>query len=82
MRVNVGPELDQRRAASIVPDHGLRTTGVTNVRQTQQRRACALARLATPLRQARRLHVENAGIRDMLQDIAIEEFSHLEMVAN
>ena len=25
-------------------------------------------------------HVENAGIRDMLQDIAIEEFSHLEMV--
>jgi Mn-containing catalase len=24
-------------------------------------------------------HVENAGIRDMLQDIAIEEFSHLEM---
>ncbi|HWK47188.1 MAG TPA: manganese catalase family protein [Stellaceae bacterium] len=26
-------------------------------------------------------HVENAGIRDMLQDIAIEEFSHLEMVA-
>ena len=26
------------------------------------------------------LHVENAGIRDMLQDIAIEEFSHLEMV--
>jgi Mn-containing catalase len=24
--------------------------------------------------------VENAGIRDMLQDIAIEEFSHLEMV--
>jgi len=25
-------------------------------------------------------HVENAGIRDMLQDIALEEFSHLEMV--
>src|SRR5215472_19130704 len=25
-------------------------------------------------------HVENKGIRDMLQDIAIEEFSHLEMV--
>ncbi len=25
-------------------------------------------------------HVENAGMRDMLQDIAIEEFSHLEMV--
>ena len=25
-------------------------------------------------------HVEDAGIRDMLQDIAIEEFSHLEMV--
>jgi Mn-containing catalase len=25
-------------------------------------------------------HVENPGIRDMLQDIAIEEFSHLEMV--
>jgi Mn-containing catalase len=25
-------------------------------------------------------HVENASIRDMLQDIAIEEFSHLEMV--
>lgn len=25
-------------------------------------------------------HVENAGIRDMLQDIAMEEFSHLEMV--
>jgi Mn-containing catalase len=25
-------------------------------------------------------HVESAGIRDMLQDIAIEEFSHLEMV--
>ena len=25
-------------------------------------------------------HVENADIRDMLQDIAIEEFSHLEMV--
>src|SRR5882757_2933740 len=25
-------------------------------------------------------HVENAGIRNMLQDIAIEEFSHLEMV--
>lgn len=25
-------------------------------------------------------HVENAGIKDMLQDIAIEEFSHLEMV--
>jgi Mn-containing catalase len=25
-------------------------------------------------------HVEHAGIRDMLQDIAIEEFSHLEMV--
>jgi len=25
-------------------------------------------------------HCENAGIRDMLQDIAIEEFSHLEMV--
>jgi Mn-containing catalase len=25
-------------------------------------------------------HVENAGIRDLLQDIAIEEFSHLEMV--
>jgi Mn-containing catalase len=24
-------------------------------------------------------HVENAGVRDMLQDIAIEEFSHLEM---
>ncbi len=24
--------------------------------------------------------VENAGIRDMLQDIALEEFSHLEMV--
>jgi Mn-containing catalase len=26
------------------------------------------------------LRVENAGIRDMLQDIAMEEFSHLEMV--
>jgi Mn-containing catalase len=25
-------------------------------------------------------HVEDAGIRDMLQDIAIEEFSHLEIV--
>lgn len=25
-------------------------------------------------------HVESAGIRDMLQDIALEEFSHLEMV--
>lgn len=25
-------------------------------------------------------HVENSGIKDMLQDIAIEEFSHLEMV--
>ena len=25
-------------------------------------------------------HVENAAIREMLQDIAIEEFSHLEMV--
>jgi Mn-containing catalase len=25
-------------------------------------------------------HVENAAIRDMLQDIAMEEFSHLEMV--
>lgn len=25
-------------------------------------------------------HVENTGIRDMLQDIAIEEFGHLEMV--
>ena len=25
-------------------------------------------------------HVENPQIRDMLQDIAIEEFSHLEMV--
>lgn len=25
-------------------------------------------------------HVENPGIKDMLQDIAIEEFSHLEMV--
>lgn len=25
-------------------------------------------------------HVDNPGIRDMLQDIAIEEFSHLEMV--
>jgi len=25
-------------------------------------------------------HCENAGIKDMLQDIAIEEFSHLEMV--
>jgi Mn-containing catalase len=25
-------------------------------------------------------HVENAGIKDMLQDIAIEEFSHLEMI--
>ncbi|MBI4784894.1 MAG: manganese catalase family protein [Oscillatoriophycideae cyanobacterium NC_groundwater_1537_Pr4_S-0.65um_50_18] len=25
-------------------------------------------------------HCENAGIRDMLQDIAIEEFGHLEMV--
>jgi Mn-containing catalase len=25
-------------------------------------------------------HVENAGMRDMLQDIAIEEFGHLEMV--
>lgn len=25
-------------------------------------------------------HVENAGIKDMLQDIAIEEFDHLEMV--
>lgn len=25
-------------------------------------------------------HIENAGIRDMLQDIAIEEFGHLEMV--
>ena len=24
-------------------------------------------------------HVENAGIRDMLQDIAMEEFGHLEM---
>ena len=27
-------------------------------------------------------HVENAGIRDMLQDIAIEEFGHLEMVGH
>lgn len=26
------------------------------------------------------LHCEHAGIRDMLQDIALEEFSHLEMV--
>jgi Mn-containing catalase len=25
-------------------------------------------------------HMENAGIRDMLQDIAVEEFGHLEMV--
>jgi Mn-containing catalase len=25
-------------------------------------------------------HVTDAGVRDMLQDIAIEEFSHLEMV--
>lgn len=25
-------------------------------------------------------HVENAGIKDMLQDIATEEFSHLEMI--
>src|ERR671933_574266 len=25
-------------------------------------------------------HCENPGIKDMLQDIAIEEFSHLEMV--
>ncbi len=25
-------------------------------------------------------HIENAGIKDMLQDIAIEEFGHLEMV--
>jgi len=25
-------------------------------------------------------HVEDAGVRDMLQDIAVEEFSHLEMV--
>jgi Mn-containing catalase len=25
-------------------------------------------------------HIENAGIRDMLQDIAVEEFGHLEMV--
>src|SRR5271167_1346727 len=25
-------------------------------------------------------HIENAGIRDMLQDIALEEFGHLEMV--
>lgn len=25
-------------------------------------------------------HVEHAGIRDMLQDIAVEEFSHLEMI--
>jgi Mn-containing catalase len=25
-------------------------------------------------------HVEHPGIKDMLQDIAIEEFSHLEMV--
>jgi Mn-containing catalase len=25
-------------------------------------------------------HVENVDIRDMFQDIAIEEFSHLEMV--
>jgi Mn-containing catalase len=25
-------------------------------------------------------HIENAGIRDMLQDIAMEEFGHLEMV--
>lgn len=25
-------------------------------------------------------HVEDAGIRDMLQDIAVEEFSHLEMI--
>jgi Mn-containing catalase len=25
-------------------------------------------------------HIEDAGIRDMLQDIAMEEFSHLEMV--
>ncbi|HIK31473.1 MAG TPA: manganese catalase family protein [Oscillatoriales cyanobacterium M59_W2019_021] len=25
-------------------------------------------------------HVEHAGIKDMLQDIAIEEFSHLEMI--
>jgi Mn-containing catalase len=27
-------------------------------------------------------HVESAGIRDMLQDIAIEEFGHLEMVGH
>ncbi|MHB1303069.1 MAG: manganese catalase family protein [Acidiphilium sp.] len=27
-------------------------------------------------------HVEDAGIRDMLQDIAMEEFSHLEMVGH
>jgi len=25
-------------------------------------------------------HVENAAIRDLLQDVAIEEFSHLEMI--
>lgn len=25
-------------------------------------------------------HVENTGIKDMLQDIAVEEFSHLEMI--
>lgn len=25
-------------------------------------------------------HVENAGIKDMLQDIALEEFGHLEIV--
>jgi Mn-containing catalase len=25
-------------------------------------------------------HIENAGIKDMLQDIAVEEFGHLEMV--
>lgn len=29
---------------------------------------------------AQSFHVENSGIRDMLQDIAVEEFSHLEVV--
>ena len=27
-------------------------------------------------------HCEDAGIKDMLQDIALEEFSHLEMVGS
>jgi Mn-containing catalase len=37
---------------------------------------CRLAILGTVV------HVENPGIKDMLQDIAIEEFGHLEMVEN